>query len=228
VKKIAIIVAGGSGRRMETGTPKQFLLLNNLPVLYHTLNCFTNFQEYIDIVLVLPEAFTEKWKSFIHHFPNHIPHSIVDGGPTRFHSVKSGIKVCMNEHPESIVAIHDGVRPFVSPKVLKEGYSVAKLKGSAIPVIPVKETLREVNGAFSKTVPREKYCLVQTPQFFQLGLIADAYNIPYSETFTDDAGVFEASGRQITLIDGNYENMKITHPVDMLFAEKLLSSGYDF
>ncbi len=226
--KTAIIVAGGSGSRMQSETPKQFLLLNGFPLLYYTLNVFSKYSPHIQIILVLPEKYIELWKGMLEKYSITIQHTIVEGGPTRFHSVTSGLRKCTELHPGSLVAIHDGVRPFVSHTVLDEGYNIAFRKGCAIPVVPVHESLREVNGAYSAIVPREKYCLVQTPQFFQLEFIADSYNIPYSEAFTDDASVYEASGRQVTLIDGNRENIKITHPVDMLFAEKILLSGIDF
>lgn len=228
MNKTAIIVAGGSGKRMRYETPKQFLMLNGYPLLYYTLNLFYKFTQNIDIILVLPGKFIDEWKEMTEKCNISIQHTIVEGGPTRYHSVKSGLNACNNLYPGSLVAIHDGVRPFVSQDVLNEGFTVAIHKGSAIPVIPVHETLREVSGAYSMVVQRENYCLVQTPQFFHLDQIVDSYRIPYSETFTDDACVFEASGRQVTLIEGNRENIKITHPVDLLFAEKVITSGTQF
>ncbi len=228
MKKTAIIVAGGTGSRMKSNIPKQFLIVQHYPLLYHTLRIFSTFEEYIEIILVLPEQHIEIWKSMCEKFKILIPHNIVAGGPTRYHSVKSGLKACAEQVTGTIVAIHDGVRPFISHSLLKEGFSVAELKGSAIPVIPVKESLREVHGAYSQIVPRNLYHIVQTPQFFNLNLILDAYRIPYSETFTDDASVFEASGRDISIIQGNDENIKITSPVDLLIAERILSLGFIF
>lgn len=213
---------------MRSQTPKQFLILDRFPVLYYTLKIFFNYPEHIDIIIVLPETSIERWRLLCEKFQIKIPHRVVAGGPTRFHSVKSGLKAIPQNDFEALVAIHDGVRPFVSQNVLQNGFSVAEHKGSAIPVIPVKESLREVSGAFSKSVPRDIYHIVQTPQFFKLETITDAYRIPFSEAFTDDASVFESSGRQITIIEGNAENIKITNPTDMVFAESLISSGFNF
>jgi 2-C-methyl-D-erythritol 4-phosphate cytidylyltransferase len=223
VLKTAVIVAGGSGKRMQTNIPKQFLILNNKPVLFYSLNSFHSFDPDTDIIIVLPEKHISTWKSMVSEYEIRVPHKVVAGGPTRFHSVKSGLKICSNIQENHVVAIHDGVRPLVDLSVIREGYAIALRKGSAIPVVSVNETLREVNGSFSKIVPREKFCLVQTPQFFQCSLIRECYTIQYSETFSDDAGVFEASGRQVTLIDGNPENIKITTASDLTIASALLS-----
>jgi len=223
VKLIAIIVAGGSGKRMMSETPKQFLVLKNYPVLYHTLTVFHTHPLKPDIILVLPEKHIETWKELCLKYNISIPHTVVPGGPTRFHSVKSGLAACAHINQEAIVAIHDGVRPIVSHDLISQGVTIASRKGSAIPVVSIKETIREVSGSFNKVVPREKYCLVQTPQFFQLALIVDSYRISYSETFTDDAGVFESSGRQVTLIDGLYQNIKITGPEDLEMAGLFLN-----
>jgi len=222
VLKTAVILAGGSGNRMQSDIPKQFLILNHKPVLFYSLNLFYSLFPETDIIIVLPEKHIATWKSLVSEYEILIPHKIVSGGPTRFHSVKSGLKMCSDVKEDHVVAIHDGVRPLVSVSVIREGFAVAGRKGSAIPVTPVNETLREVNGSFSEIVAREKYCLVQTPQFFQCSLIKDCYTIQYSETFSDDAGVFEASGRQVTLIDGNLENIKITNPSDLIVASALL------
>jgi 2-C-methyl-D-erythritol 4-phosphate cytidylyltransferase len=224
VKQIAIIVAGGSGKRMMSETPKQFMILKNYPVLYHTLLVFHTHPLQPEIILVLPEKHIDTWKDLCLKYNITIPHTVVSGGPTRFHSVKSGLLACAKLNQPAIVAIHDGVRPIVSQELISQGYTIASRKGSAIPVVPLKETIREVSGSFSKIVPREKYCLVQTPQFFQMELIVDSYRISYSETFTDDAGVFEASGRQVTLIDGMSENLKITGPEDLEMAALFLSN----
>jgi len=226
VKKIAVIVAGGSGSRMKSEIPKQFIQLKNFPVLYYSLLMFENHIDSVELIVVLPENQIDRWKALCNHYAIEIPHQVVEGGPTRFHSVKSGLKACAGFDPKSIVAIHDGVRPFLSQTVITEGYIVAGMKGSAIPVVPVRESIRQVSGSFSSQVPREKYCLVQTPQFFQLELIRDSYRIQYSETFTDDAGVFESSGRQVTLIEGNKENIKITDPQDLVIAQKLVEVFY--
>jgi 2-C-methyl-D-erythritol 4-phosphate cytidylyltransferase len=222
VNKIAIILAGGNGQRMKSNLPKQFLLLNNTPVLLHTLHAFNSFSNHIEIVVVLPENQVAHWSDLCATHQLRIPHAVTEGGPTRFHSVKNGLNFCRTKFSEGVVAIHDGVRPFVSNQILSQGYKIANTKGSAIPVIPLRESLRKISGALSTAVPREKYCLVQTPQFFRLSEIYQAYQIAYSETFTDDAAVYETSGRQVSIIDGAIENIKITEPVDLAVAKALI------
>lgn len=207
---------------MKSEVPKQFLLLNNYPVLYYSLKLFFEHSSETEIILVLPEKHLKQWDTLVSDYSIQIPHTVVSGGPTRFHSVKSGLRACSQFEGDHVIAVHDGVRPLVKNEVLQQGFYIASKKGSAIPVIAVNETMREVCGSLSRIVPREHFCLVQTPQFFRYLELKDCYTIQYSEAFNDDAGVYEASGRQVTLIDGNPENIKITNPSDIAMASVLL------
>lgn len=223
MKKTVVIVAGGSGLRMKSDLPKQFIDLNGLPVLMRTINCFYEFDSNIEIRIVLPAEQIPFWERLCDNYEYKIKHRVFEGGKTRFHSVKNGLKgLGKNE----LVAVHDGVRPFVSAQTIKDCYDSAEVTGSAIPVISVQETIRVQNKKDSKTVDRDKYKLVQTPQVFLSDIILMSYNQEYSEAFTDDASVVEAAGYPITLVDGNRENIKITNPVDMLIAQALLIDNY--
>lgn len=217
----ALIVAGGSGSRMGSNTPKQFLSIGGKPILLHTLEAFYNFDPNISIVLVLPASQKERWKELRQEYQIKIPHAIVEGGHSRFQSVKSGLALVPME---AIVAIHDGVRPFVSPAMLQEGYRSAGEKGSAIVSVPLKESLRRIMKNGSQAEDRSQFRLVQTPQTFQAGLIKKAYRQKELDHFTDCASVAEANGQQVTLIEGAYHNIKITTPEDILFAENLLKN----
>lgn len=217
----ALIVAGGSGLRMGSSTPKQFLSIGGKPILLHTLEAFFNFDPNIRIVLVLPESQKQRWKELRQEYNIQIPHAIVEGGQSRFQSVKNGLALVPME---AIVAIHDGVRPFISPDILREGYNSAAEKGSAIVSVPLKESIRRLQNGTSQAEDRSQFRLVQTPQTFQAGLIKKAYRQKELGHFTDCASVAEADGHQIILIEGNYNNIKITTPEDILFAENLLKS----
>jgi 2-C-methyl-D-erythritol 4-phosphate cytidylyltransferase len=223
---IALIVAGGAGKRMQSTLPKQFIEIGGKPLLYYVLELFRQTVKDIEIILVLPELHIKEWETLCEKHQIHTPHNVVEGGPTRFHSVKNGLKAIRLDEKNTVVAIHDGVRPFVDRSVIINGFDIAEKCGSAIPVIPCFESMREVNGAFSKSLQREKLCIVQTPQFFHLHSIRSAYNISYSEVFTDDASVFETTGRQVTLINGNKENVKITLPSDILYANALIMEKF--
>ena len=233
-----IVVAGGKGLRMGGDLPKQFLPIGGRPVLMHTLEAFERAIPGIHIVLVLPKDQQDFWRDLCkkHHFT--LPHTIATGGETRFHSVKNGLDSLVTKSnlatDEDLVAVHDGVRPFVSEDVIRSTFEAARQHGAVIPVIPVVETLRQISpipnpplfekegpGA-SLTVDRSLYRLVQTPQTFQLPLLLQAYEQPYREAFTDDASVVEALGHPITLVEGNRENIKITTPFDLTVAEALL------
>ena len=227
-----IIVAGGKGLRMGGDQPKQFLPIGGRPVLMHTLEAFERAVPGIHIVLVLPKDQQDFWRNLCekHHFT--LSHTIADGGETRFHSVKSGLSVlCAAAHRTDIVAVHDGVRPFVSEAVIRHTFEAARGHGAAIPVIPVVETVRQLHPALtgegagkglSVMVDRSLYRLVQTPQTFQYPLLLRAYEQPYRDAFTDDASVVEALGHPVTLVEGNRENIKITTPFDLTIAEALL------
>lgn len=219
MEKTVIIVAGGVGSRMKSAVPKQFLELNGLPVLMHTIKRFYDYDSGIQIRLVLPEQELETWKTLCEKFEFDIKHQVFSGGLTRFHSVKNGLTGLSES---GIIAIHDGVRPLVSTKTIGQCFQVAEEYGAAIPVTEVFETLREVNGEFSITTDRSKYRLVQTPQVFDAELLLNAYKQEYDESFTDDATVVESANRLVVLVAGNRENIKITTPEDLLMAEALL------
>lgn len=204
---------------MNNPTPKQFLEVAGKPLLMHTCQAFLRYAPDLEIVLVLPEAFFDYWQSLCKKYRFHPRHEMVISGPTRFHSVKNGLKQVAED---ALVAIHDGVRPLVSLETIGRGFHFAEKFGNAIPVVPVSESVRITENALSKTLPREKIRLVQTPQCFQARLIKKAYNQNYNESFTDDAAVMEADGHRIFLIDGNPENIKITTPADLRMAAALI------
>ena len=218
MKRYVIIVAGGKGLRMGGDIPKQFVEIKGLPVLMHTINRFHSFDSSIDIIVALPVDQQDYWKELCSKYKFEIPHTIVDGGDTRFHSVKNGLDQVSGE---GVVAVHDGVRPFVSDEVLKRCFSMAQEKEAVVPVIDVFETIRHIADGMSNTVPRDEYKLVQTPQVFLINLLKKAYSQPYVPSFTDDASVVEAMGHKVTLVEGNRENIKLTTPFDLKLAELL-------
>lgn len=214
-----IIVAGGKGLRMGSDIPKQFLPLNEEPVLMHTIRRFHQYSDALGIILVLPKAQHGYWTGLCDKHNFNITHSIAEGGETRFHSVKNGLALIPDDE-EGIVGVHDGVRPFPAIDVIGRCYDTAIIKKAVVPVVPVLDTIRHIyNDGGSETVPRSEYCLVQTPQTFNIKLLKEAYRQTYTDIFTDDASVVEHMGQHITLIDGNRENIKITTPSDMKIAE---------
>lgn len=218
MKKIAIIVAGGTGTRMESEVPKQFMLLNGLPVLMHTIRKFYACDSSIEIRIVLPESEIETWNELCNNNNFTIPCQVFPGGETRFHSVKNGLH---DLSPHSLVAVHDGVRPLVSKDTIARCYTLAETNGSAVPVIPVRESIRKVEGEDSVSEERSHYRIVQTPQIFSSEILIDAYNLPFEDSFTDDASVVEKAGYKIYLTEGNEDNIKITTSKDLLIAELL-------
>lgn len=218
IKRYVIIVAGGKGLRMGGDIPKQFVEIKGLPVLMHTINRFHSFDSSIDIIVALPVDQQDYWKELCSKYKFEIPHTIVDGGDTRSHSVKNGLDQVSGE---GVVAVHDGVRPFVSDEVLERCFSMAQEKEAVVPVIDVFETIRHIADGMSNTVPRDEYKLVQTPQVFLISLLKKAYSQPYVPSFTDDASVVEAMGYKVTLVEGNRENIKLTTPFDLKLAELL-------
>jgi len=216
MQKIALIVAGGIGGRMNTAIPKQFLLLKGAPILMHTLKQFSHFEK---IVLVLPSTQFDYWHSLCDTYNFTLKHTLVAGGKTRFHSVKNGLGKVDNE---SIVAIHDGVRPLVSTSLINRLISKAKDGMGVIPIVPITDSIRKVDGENSTHVDREKLCKVQTPQCFFGCDIKKAYAQEYSKHFTDDASVFENSGGQITAILGEEKNLKITTEEELRTSEFLI------
>jgi 2-C-methyl-D-erythritol 4-phosphate cytidylyltransferase len=219
MKKFVIIVAGGSGNRMHSDIPKQFINVNGKPILFYTLKCFDNYLKGIPIILVLPEPFIDYWKSITKKNDFAIDHQVTKGGQTRFHSVKNGLELITES---AIVAIHDGVRPLVSKETLNRAFQKAEKEGNAIPSIAVTESMRRVEQDNSVYVNRDNYRMIQTPQCFHSELIKKAYEQVYKEEFTDDASVVEALGVKINLVEGNQENIKITRPADLKYAEALL------
>ncbi|MDZ4666411.1 MAG: 2-C-methyl-D-erythritol 4-phosphate cytidylyltransferase [bacterium] len=221
MKKYALIVAGGKGLRMGTEIPKQFLELNGLPVLMHTLKAFRQI-EGIHLILVLPALHFAFWKDLCarHHFD--LPHQLVAGGDTRFESVKNGLSQI--EDTDSLVAIHDGVRPLVSEKIIEDCYAIALQKGNGIAVVPSKDSIRKQELLNNHSVNRANYYLVQTPQCFQTKLIQAAYQTTFEDNFTDDASVLEATGVEINMMTGDYRNIKITAQEDLIVAEALLKN----
>ena len=216
MNKYVIIVAGGRGLRMGSESPKQFLLLGGKPVLMHTIEAFYRYDADIQVVLVLPRDHQDYWKSLCSSYHFEIPHRIVDGGETRFHSVRNGLQVIGGT---GLVGVHDGVRPFVSKEVIERCYLEAEQKQAVIPVVEVVETVRHLRGDESSTVPRNEYRLVQTPQVFSVPLLKKAYLQPYSPSFTDDASVVESFGEKVFLTEGNRENIKITTPFDLIIGK---------
>ena len=221
MKKFAVIVAGGSGSRMNKTVPKQFMELQDLPVLMHTFNAFINYDSFVEFVLVLPENQVEFWNELCEKHDFRIKYKLAFGGETRFHSVKNGLDLI---DEEGIVFIHDGVRPLVSVQTIQNCFDTAIEKGNALPVIPVPESVRFVDEDKNYSVDRSKHFLVQTPQTFKTEIIKSAFQQNYSVKFTDDASVLEALGKTIYLVEGNRENIKITYPEDLVVAKSFLVS----
>ena len=220
MKKYALIVAGGKGLRMGGEVPKQFLPIGGKPVLMRTIDAFHDYDETLEVILVLPHSQQAYWRSLCGKYRFDTPHRVADGGETRFHSVQNGLKLV---EEAGVVGVHDGVRPFVAPEVIARCYEEAREKRAVIPVIGVVETVRHLEDGKSVTVDRDSYKLVQTPQVFDCELLKEAYRQPYTSRFTDDASVVEALGETVHLVAGNRENIKITTPFDLKVAEALLT-----
>lgn len=216
-----IIVAGGKGLRMGSDIPKQFLPIGGKPVLMRTLERFRAYSADLQIILVLPEAQQAYWHQLCETYHFDVEYTLANGGQTRFHSVQNGLAKVPDD-AIGVVGVHDGVRPFPSIEVISNCYTTAREKKAVIPVIPVVETVRHLEDSKSVTVPRGDYRLVQTPQTFDIQLLKAANRQPYNEGFTDDASVVEAFGYEITLVEGNRENIKITTPYDLKIAEVLI------
>lgn len=223
-----IIVAGGKGLRMGADIPKQFLPVGGKPVLMRTLERFREYAADLQIILVLPKAHQDYWRELCQQYHFDVEYTLANGGETRFHSVQNGLALVPDD-AEGVVGVHDGVRPFPSVEVIRNCYETARTAKAVIPVIPIVETVRhlvsESNVQRSITVPRGDYRLVQTPQTFDIQLLKAANRQPYNDGFTDDASVVEAYGFDITLVEGNRENIKITTPFDMTIAEALLNNN---
>ncbi len=220
MNRIALIVAGGKGLRMGGELPKQFLPVGGKPVLMHTLEAFRRCDAAIQLILVLPREQQAYWHALCGEHCFEVEHIVADGGETRFHSVKNGLA---HVHGPALVAVHDGVRPFVAGEVIERCFRLAETHRAVIPVVDVVETVRCLTGMGSETVDRNRYKLVQTPQVFDAALVKQAYTQEFSSSFTDDASVVEALGIPVYLTEGNRENIKITTPFDLKVASALLT-----
>jgi len=222
MKDYAIIVAAGSGSRMKTALPKQFIELAGKPVLVHTLEKFHLFNPHAELLLVLNAEYVNFWEDLCRTIGFTVPHKIVAGGKERFFSVKNAIDTIEDE--TAIVAIHDAVRPLVSLKTLETVYHTAREKSAAVPVVSIHDSIRKVNElGQSQSIDRQHLRMVQTPQCFELNILRKAYEQTYHPSFTDDATVVESSGVSIHLVEGNWSNIKITTPEDLRMAESMLS-----
>jgi 2-C-methyl-D-erythritol 4-phosphate cytidylyltransferase len=225
MQKYAIIVAGGTGTRMGNNTPKQFLLLNEKPVLYYTLKVFLEAYTDIQIILVLPEEYTKLGREIIDAYFDYSRIQITSGGETRFHSVKNGLALA---DKESIIFVHDAVRCLVTADLIHRCYENALKTGSAVPALPSKDSVRLLNEEENdnEVLDRSKVVFIQTPQTFHSRILIPAFEIDYKERFTDEATVVEAFGLKISLVEGEENNHKITRPIDLFIAEKLLAEKH--
>jgi 2-C-methyl-D-erythritol 4-phosphate cytidylyltransferase len=219
IRKCAIIVAGGTGIRMGVQVPKQFLLLAGKPILMHTIEVFHHFDNSMSIVLVLPSNQHRTWNELCTRHSFGILHQLTNGGETRFDSVKNGLVYA----PENgIIAIHDGVRPLVSPDTIRRCFDAMKINQAVIPVVSVTESVRQrIANNDSIPVNRDDHVLVQTPQVFDAKTLHEAYQQNFMPEFTDDATVVEKMGIKVQMVEGNFENIKITRPIDLKIAEAL-------
>jgi len=221
MKTFAVIVAGGSGNRMGTALPKQFLDLEGKPVLVHTAEAFLRAFPSIELIIVLPAAYLDKGKELLeNYFPDNSVH-FTEGGATRFHSVQHGLQKVQGP---AIVFIHDAVRCVVSSSLIQRCYTQAMIKGSAIPAVGVKDSIRMVREDENKVVDREMLRAIQTPQTFHSDIILPAFQQEYDPSFTDEATVVEKSGQKIELMEGEETNIKVTYPIDLIVAAKILEN----
>lgn len=223
MKKYVIIVAGGKGLRMGGEIPKQFLPIGGKPVLMRTVEAFYQAEAEIGIVLVLPHEQQDYWRKLCRQYDFQLSYVLADGGQTRFHSVQNGLRMIPEEEGDALVAVHGGVRPFVSAQVIQTCFDEAARQGAVVPVLDMVDSVRRLSDdGDSKAVDRSRLKLVQTPQTFRADILKKAYSQNFTELFTDDASVVEASGVSVALVKGNRENIKITTPFDLKIAEALL------
>jgi 2-C-methyl-D-erythritol 4-phosphate cytidylyltransferase len=213
-----IITAGGIGKRMGGDMPKQFIEIAGKPLLIHTLELFYSADPAAQLILTLPPDWKQFWIDLLEKHSCSISHTIVDGGNERYHSIKNALSICTGK----FIAVHDGVRPLVSKETVKRCFDSVEQYGQVIPVIPLKESLRQIFDDTSRSVNRSNFCLVQTPQCFKKEVLTKAYNIPYHNGITDDASLVEEAGYIIHLVEGNEENVKITTQLDLIIAEQLV------
>ena len=220
MKKYAIIVAGGAGTRMGSATPKQFLLLGDKPVLYYTIKTFLEAYDDLQIILVLPEDYTDMGREIIDAYFDYRRIRVTAGGETRFHSVRNGLQLIEDD---GIVFVHDGVRCLLSQELIHRCHDKALENGSAIPVVACRDSVRLLSSEDNEAIERSRVVLVQTPQTFHSRILRPAFDIDYKERFTDEATVVESFGLKIQLVEGEEDNLKITRPVDLLVAAEILS-----
>ncbi|NRA11358.1 MAG: 2-C-methyl-D-erythritol 4-phosphate cytidylyltransferase [Crocinitomicaceae bacterium] len=213
-----IITAGGIGKRMGVKLPKQFMLIKERPLLMYTIEQFYHFDSKAQIILTLPSEWKEHWERLIYENDFKIPHRIIEGGSERYHSVKKALELCRGDY----VMVHDGVRPLVDSETIKACAIAVKSRKAVVPVIPINESMRQINGSSSKAVNRTEFRTVQTPQCFERSILVNAYEQDFHKGITDDAGLVEESGVKIHIVQGNLENIKITTKTDLLYAEQLL------
>lgn len=222
-KEFALIVAAGSGTRFHSDVPKQFLELNGLPIVMHTLRAFRRYSDDLQLILVLAREHKNLWSHLVQKHQFEITTKIAEGGTTRYQSVRNGLTLIDDD--KGLVAIHDGVRPLVQPEIIRASFSLASVHGSAVAAVRLKESIRLTDKDRTRTVDRSQYRMIQTPQTFQVGLIKKGYALPEDPAITDDAGAAERTGHAVSLFEGSYENIKITTPGDLVMAEALLKSS---
>lgn len=231
MRKIAVIVAGGIGRRAGGDIPKQFREVAGFPVIWHSMHAFHMEDPTTEIIIVIHPDWAETLENIMCSLPadKQIKYSTTTGGATRLDSVHNGLKLASCGHDEALVAIHDAARPLITPSMIRRGWMTAANNGSAVPVIPVVDSLREISGSKSSAIDRTAFRIVQTPQIFNLSILMQAYeSLDYSAlptSLTDDASVMEHAGHQVTLYEGIPENLKITTPPDFKLADILLRNG---
>ena len=224
-KTYVIIVGGGSGTRMKSSVPKQFLLLNGKPVLMYTIEAFNQSDFHPSIIVVLPSDYYDYWKALCIEHDFKVPHKLAEGGTTRFHSVKKALELIPGDDNE-LVAIQDAVRPLTSKKNIDASFVLAEKEGNAVTAVKSRDSVRLIIENYTKGIPRDQVFLMQTPQTFKLSHLKNAYALKFNITLTDDASVVEQLGFKINILKGDYSNIKITFPEDIQTAESILKRGY--
>lgn len=221
MQKSVIITAGGIGKRMGSELPKQFLVLGGKPVLVHTLELFFKYDPTIEIILTLPNEWRGYWETVIDKYYCRVPHIVVNGGEERYHSIQNALKRCSG----TVIAVHDGVRPFVSFETLDRCFSALNQNEAVVPVLRLKESIRQTNEISTNSVDRSNYRLVHTPQCFHAAVLRQAYEQAYHDKVTDDACLVEELGFTIHLVESNEENIKLTTQFDLLIAEIIVQKS---
>ncbi|MCB0793919.1 MAG: 2-C-methyl-D-erythritol 4-phosphate cytidylyltransferase [Flavobacteriales bacterium] len=219
MERAAIIVAGGTGTRFGGAVPKQFMLLQGKPILWHALMAFHAADRDMRIVLVLPEQHLDIWRTMCIGHGITVEHEVVAGGSERYHSVRAGV---FSLSGKPIIAVHDGVRPLVSKDLIERCFAEAAAHGSAIPVVPVTSSFRLVENGNSRAIDRSALRVVQTPQCFQADVLREAFEQRFDPRFTDEASLVEGTGRQVHLVEGEITNIKVTRPMDLRLLEGLM------